>query len=139
VPQPTDQDDPITQAAYIARDITPSLDLVLITHYSDVETLDTLRPGKTDLQTTLAMNRTVARKMLDAGVKVSTASYCIALLYSATQRFRYGSHWPMLILSLSLGPKRRFEVRFSGADGTPTSQRPVNRITLKTLCKKLVE
>jgi hypothetical protein len=49
VPQPTDQDDPITQAAYFARDIAPDLDVVLITHYPDVETLDTLRPGKTDL------------------------------------------------------------------------------------------
>jgi hypothetical protein len=70
VPQPTDQDDPITQAAYLARDIAPSLDVVLITHYPDVETLDTLRPGETDLQTTLAVSRAVAREMLDAGVEV---------------------------------------------------------------------
>jgi hypothetical protein len=70
VPQPTAQDDPITQAAYLARDIAPDLDVVLITHYPDVETLDTLRPGQTDLQTTLAVNRAVAREMLDAGVEV---------------------------------------------------------------------
>lgn len=70
MPQSTDQDDPITQAAYLARDVAPDLDLVLITHYPDVETLDTLRPGETDLQTTLAMNRAVAREMLDAGVEV---------------------------------------------------------------------
>jgi hypothetical protein len=70
VPQPTDQDDPITQAAYLARDIAPDLDMVLITHYPDVETLDTLRPGETDLQTTLAVNRAVAREMVDAGVEV---------------------------------------------------------------------
>ena len=44
--------------------------MVLITHYPDVETLDTLRPGQTDLQTTLAVNRAVAREMLDAGVEV---------------------------------------------------------------------
>jgi hypothetical protein len=70
MPQPTDQDDPITQAAYLARDIAPDLDVVLITHYPDVETLDTLRPGDTDLQTALAVNRAVAREMLDAGVEV---------------------------------------------------------------------
>jgi hypothetical protein len=70
VPQPTDQDDPITQAAFLARDIAPDLNVVLITHYPDVETLDTPRPGETDLQTTLAVNRAVAREMLDAGVEV---------------------------------------------------------------------
>jgi hypothetical protein len=70
VPQPTNQDDPITHAACLARDIAPSLDMVLITHYPDVDTLDTLRPGETDLQTTLAVNRAVAREMLDAGVEV---------------------------------------------------------------------
>ena len=70
MPLPTDPDDSITQAAYFARDIAPDLDVVLITHYPDVETLDTLRPGETDLQTTLAKNRAVAREMLDAGVEV---------------------------------------------------------------------
>jgi hypothetical protein len=70
VPQPTDQDDPITQAAYLARDIALGLDVVLITHYPDVETLDTFRPGETDLQIALAVNRAVAREMLDAGVEV---------------------------------------------------------------------
>ncbi len=70
MPQLPDQDDPITQAAYLARDIAPDLDVVLITHYPEVETLDTLRPGETDLQTTLAINRAVAREMLDAGVEV---------------------------------------------------------------------
>ena len=70
MPQPTDQDDPITQAAYLAQDVAPDLDVVLITHYPDVETLDTLRPGETDLQTALAVNRAVAKEMLDAGVEV---------------------------------------------------------------------
>jgi hypothetical protein len=70
VPQPTNQDDPITHAACLARDIAPNLDMVLITHYPDVDTLDTLRPGETDLQTILAVNRAVAREMLDAGVEV---------------------------------------------------------------------
>ena len=70
MPQLTDQDDPVTQAAYLAQDVAPDLDVVLITHYPDVETLDTLRPGETDLQTALAVNRTVANEMLDAGVEV---------------------------------------------------------------------
>lgn len=70
MPQPPDQYDPITQAAYLARDIAPDLDVVLITHYPDAETLDTLRPGDTDLQTALAVNRAVAREMLGAGVEV---------------------------------------------------------------------
>jgi len=70
VPQPTDHDDAITQATYLAQDIAPDLDSVLITHYPDVETLDTLRPGETDLKRALAVNRAVAREMLDAGVEV---------------------------------------------------------------------
>jgi hypothetical protein len=70
VPQPTDQDDPITRAAHLARDVAPDLDVVLITHYPDIETLHTLRPGNTDLRTALAVNRAVAREMLDAGVEV---------------------------------------------------------------------
>ena len=41
VPLPIDQDDP-SPAAHFARDIAPDLDVVLITHYPDVETLDTL-------------------------------------------------------------------------------------------------
>nr|WP_294502012.1 hypothetical protein [uncultured Rhodopila sp.] len=70
MPQPTDQDDPINQATDLARDIAPDLDVVLITHYPDAETLDTFRPGDTDLRTTLAVNRAVAREMLDAGVEI---------------------------------------------------------------------
>jgi hypothetical protein len=70
VPQSNDQDDPINQAACLARDTAPGLDVVLITHYPDVETLDTFRPGETDLQNALAVNRAVALEMLDAGVEV---------------------------------------------------------------------
>ncbi len=68
--KPTDQDDRVKQAAYLARDIAPDIGLVLITHYPDVETLDTVRPGETDLKTVLAVNRAVALEMLDAGVEV---------------------------------------------------------------------
>jgi hypothetical protein len=49
LPKPTDQDDRVNQAAYLARDTAPDIDVVLITHYPDVETLDTVRPGETDL------------------------------------------------------------------------------------------
>jgi hypothetical protein len=70
VPQPTDEDDRIHQAAELARDIAPDLDVLVLTHFPDVETLDTLRPGDTGLKTALAVNRAVAREMLDAGVEV---------------------------------------------------------------------
>ena len=66
----TNQDNRVNQAAYLARDTAPDIDLVLITHYPDVETLDTVRPGETDLQTALDVNRAVALEMLDAGVEV---------------------------------------------------------------------
>jgi hypothetical protein len=71
VPQPISrQDDLVAQAADLARDTAPDLDVVLITHYPDADTLDTLRPGETDLQTALAVNRTVAGEMAQAGVEI---------------------------------------------------------------------
>ena len=70
MPRPTDQDDRVHQATSLARDVAPDLDTVLLTHFSDVETLDTIRPGETDLATILALNRAVAVEMYDAGVEV---------------------------------------------------------------------
>jgi hypothetical protein len=70
VAEMTNQDDRVNQATCLARDTAPDIDLVLITHYPDVETLDTVRPGETDVQTALAVNRAVALEMLDAGVEV---------------------------------------------------------------------
>jgi hypothetical protein len=70
MPNSSNQDDPIDQAAYLAREIAPDIDVILMTHYPDVETLDTFRPGDTDLPTALAVNRAVASEMLDAGVQV---------------------------------------------------------------------
>jgi len=67
---PTEQDDRVNQAAFLARDIAPDIDGVVITHFPDVETLDTYRPGDTDLQSAVAVNRAVALEMLDAGVEV---------------------------------------------------------------------
>jgi hypothetical protein len=69
--QPPDrQDDLVIQAVDLARDVAPDLSVVLITHYPDADTLDTLRPGETDLQTTIAVNRAVAAEMAQAGVEV---------------------------------------------------------------------
>jgi len=67
---PHDQQQRIRRAADLARDIAPDIDVILLTHYPDVETLDTLRPGETDLAAAHAVNRAVALEMLDAGVEV---------------------------------------------------------------------
>ncbi len=68
--RPTDQADRVTWAAYLARDVAPDLDVVLLTHYPDAETLDTLRPGETDVPAAAAVNRAVAAEMLEAGVEI---------------------------------------------------------------------
>lgn len=70
LPEQTDQDDRVNQAVCLARDIAPDIDVILITHYPDAETLDTVRPGETDLRTARAVNQAVASEMLDAGVEV---------------------------------------------------------------------
>jgi hypothetical protein len=70
LPNWTEYEDAVSQAIELAREIAPDIDVLLITHYPDVETLDTFRPGDTDLQTVLAVNKAVALGMLDAGVKV---------------------------------------------------------------------
>jgi hypothetical protein len=71
MPQPfSRQDDLVTRAADLARDTAPDLNIVLITHYPDADALDTIRPGETDLQTAVAVNRAVAAEMLQAGVEV---------------------------------------------------------------------
>ncbi len=64
------QDERVNLAAELAREVAPELPVVVLTHYPDVETLDTLRPGETDLQTVRAMNRAVAKELLQAGVEV---------------------------------------------------------------------
>ena len=60
----------IEQAIGLARDAALDLTAVLITHYPDIETLDTFRPGETDLDTVAAVNRAVATALAAAGVKV---------------------------------------------------------------------
>jgi len=64
------QDRIIEQVIALARDAAPDLTAVLITHYPDVETLDTFRPGETDLGTVAAVNRAVATELAAAGVRV---------------------------------------------------------------------
>jgi hypothetical protein len=71
VPEPIDrQDERINRAADLARDVAPDLDVVLLTHYPDIETLDTMRPGETDIQTVHAVTRAVAAELLQAGVEL---------------------------------------------------------------------
>ncbi len=60
----------VARAADLARDVAPDLSGILLTHYRDADTLDTLRPGETDLQTVTAVNRAVAVEMLTAGVEI---------------------------------------------------------------------
>jgi hypothetical protein len=60
----------IEQAIALARDAASDLTAILITHYPDAETLDTFRPGETDLATVAAVNRAVATELAAAGVRV---------------------------------------------------------------------
>jgi hypothetical protein len=71
LPQPTDRRGEIVeQAIQLARDVAPELASILLTHYPDADTLDTLRPGETDTETAAAVNRAVAKEMAAHGVEV---------------------------------------------------------------------
>jgi hypothetical protein len=63
-------DDGIGEAVALARAIAPDVDSVLLTHYPDSETLDTFRPGETDLDAVAAVNRAVAAELAASGVEV---------------------------------------------------------------------
>ncbi|WP_458095498.1 hypothetical protein [Roseomonas sp. WA12] len=67
---PDQMDAIVDTAAELAADVAGDLDAVLLTHFADAETLDTLRPGETDIDTSLAVNRAVAAEMIDGGVEV---------------------------------------------------------------------
>lgn len=69
VPKQADSDR-VQQATYLAQEIAPDIDVLLITQYPDIETLDTVRPGDTDISTAHAVNRAVALEMLNADVEV---------------------------------------------------------------------
>ena len=64
------RDDIVEQAAALAQDIAGELDSLLITLFPDADTLDTLRPGETDLETAAAVARAVAAEMAEAGVEL---------------------------------------------------------------------
>ena len=71
MPQPIDhQDEHVNQTANLAQDVAPDLDVVLFTHYPDIETLDTLRPGETDLRTVRAVTRAAAAEFLRVDVEL---------------------------------------------------------------------
>ncbi len=71
MPRLTDrQAERVDQAAELARDVAPDLDVVLFTHYPDLETLDTFRPGETDLQAVHAVTQASAAELLQAGVEL---------------------------------------------------------------------
>ena len=64
------RDERVSHAADLARDVAPDLDVVLFTHYPDLDTLDTLRPGETDIEGVQAETRAAAAELLDAGVEL---------------------------------------------------------------------
>ena len=58
MPKPTGgRDERVSHAAEMARDVAPDLDVVLFTHFPDLDTLDTLRPGETDIEGVQAATR----------------------------------------------------------------------------------
>jgi hypothetical protein len=64
------RDEEIARAEELARDVAPHLGSVVLTHYPDADTLDTLRPGETDLETVRATNRAVAAELDAEGVEI---------------------------------------------------------------------
>ena len=69
-PSDDQSDDVVAQAEALAEDIAADLDSILLTHFPDAETLDTLRPGESDLALSAEVNRAVAKAMAAAGVEV---------------------------------------------------------------------
>ncbi|MDO9708314.1 hypothetical protein [Paracraurococcus lichenis] len=65
-----DGSDPVAEALELAEEIAPEIASILFTHYPDAETLDTLRPGETELETVRAVNRAVAGLLAAEGVEI---------------------------------------------------------------------
>jgi len=65
-----DRDAFVEEAAALARELAPDLQAILITVYPDADTLDTLRPGETDIETATAIARAAAAEMAAAGVEL---------------------------------------------------------------------
>ena len=70
LPPPGREDRVVEAAVARAREVAAALDSVLITHYPDADTLDTFRPGETDLDTIAAVNMAVAAELATSGVRV---------------------------------------------------------------------
>jgi hypothetical protein len=62
--------DAAAQAAALAEEFAPDLGAILFTHYPDADSLDTLRPGSTDLDAVNAANRAAAAVLARQGVQV---------------------------------------------------------------------
>ena len=60
----------VHQAEALAQDVGADIATVLLTHFADADTLDTLRPGGPDLATTTAINRAVAAELAAQGVEI---------------------------------------------------------------------
>ena len=60
----------IAQAEALAQEIGADIASVLLTHFADAETLDTMRPGGPDLATVTAVNRAVAAELAAQGVEI---------------------------------------------------------------------
>ena len=67
---PGGQDQIVAAAVARAQDVAPALESILITHYPDADTLDSFRPGETDLDTVAAVNVAVAAELAASGVRV---------------------------------------------------------------------
>ncbi len=70
LPPPGRQDQVVELAVARAQEVAPALDLVLMTHYPDADTLDTFRPEETDFDTVAAVNMAVAAELAASGVRV---------------------------------------------------------------------
>lgn len=64
------RDEDIEAAVALAREVAPDLEAVIITHYRDEDTLDTMRPGETDLVMVRAVNTAVAAELAGEGVEI---------------------------------------------------------------------
>jgi hypothetical protein len=65
-----EDEDRVGQAVALAQEVGEDLDSVLLTHYPDAETLDTLRPGAPDLATVNAATRAAAQALAAQGVEI---------------------------------------------------------------------
>ena len=70
LPPPGREDQVVEAAVARAQEVAPALDAIVMTHYPDADTLDTFRPGETDLDAIAAVNMAVAAELATSGVRV---------------------------------------------------------------------